>query len=87
MSTKCTTISFTKLNTFWTKFAIGTGSNEPTPKLSYKVALQKAGTPNTTAIEGQLLSKTFIISEENYQLQFNGLTSWNQAEESHSVSG
>lgn len=87
MSTRCTTVSLAKLNTFWTKFAIGTGSYEPVPQISYKVALQKAGTPNVTAVEGQLLNKTSIISEESYQLQFSGLLSWNQAEYSHSVSG
>jgi hypothetical protein len=87
MSTKCVALSFAKLSGFWTKYAIGTSSHEPVPQISYNIALQKAGTPNITAVQGQLLNKTSIVPEKSYQLQFNGLTSWNQAEESHSISG
>ena len=87
ISTKCASVPFAKLSAFWTKYAIGTSSNEPVPQISYKVALQKAGTPNVTAVEGQLLNATSIVPEESYQFQFNGLTSWNKAEDYHSVSG
>ena len=87
MSTKCATVSFAKLSAFWTRYAIGTTPNEPAPQMSYKVALQKAGTPNVTAVEGQLLNKTSIVPEKSYELQLNGLTSWNQAENNHSVAG
>jgi hypothetical protein len=87
ISIKCAAVSFAKLSAFWTKFAISTTPNEPIPQLSYKVALQEAGTPNVTAVEGEILSKTSIISEKSYKLQFNGLTSWNEAEKNHSISG
>lgn len=84
LSTKCESETYAELNAFWSRYTIGTTAPQPAPQLSYKVALQKAGTPNETASTGALLTETSLVPEDTYQFQVKELNSWNEAEDTHS---
>jgi hypothetical protein len=84
LSTKCESETYAELNSFWSRYTIGTTSPQPPPQLSYKVALQKAGTPNETVNTGTLLTEASLVPEDTYQFQVKELNSWNEAEDTHS---
>lgn len=84
LSTRCESEPVARLNAFWARYTIGTSSPEPSPQLSYKTALRKAGTPNETVNPGTLLAQTALVPDEVYQFQLKELESWNEAEDTHS---
>ena len=84
LSTKCDSETFLELSSFWSRFSVDSTSPLTAPQLSYKVALQKAGTPNVTAYPGTLLKQPSLVSNEAYEIQLNSLNSWNEAESTQS---
>jgi len=84
LSTKCKSESFPQLNSFWTRFSVSSTSPLTAPLLLYEVALKKAGTPNVTANPGTLLKQPSLVLDEAYEFQLNALSSWDEAENTHS---
>lgn len=88
MSTHCQDIAVWELEKYWRANVAGTQLNQPVPKASYQQALANITTePTDTLVIGEKLSKTMVISHEDYTSSYNAHGVFEKMEVTHETYG
>jgi hypothetical protein len=72
---------------WWSRYATGWSSKQPSPSIPMMTAISKGGIPNTTLIKGQMLTITTFISDDDFLETKSLVTSWNEAESYNNIFG
>ena len=88
MSTHCPDIAVWELEKYWRTNVAGTQLNQPVPKANYQQTLANITTaPTDTLIIGEVLNKTMIISNEDYEASYNAHGVFEKMEATHETYG
>ncbi|KAI8801093.1 ferric reductase-like protein transmembrane component 4 [Cladochytrium replicatum] len=87
ISTRCSELSPATIETYWEKNVAGTEDVQPNPKESYQRALAKVTVTPTVTFDGKVLNSTQLVAAADYEANWNALTAFEQAEDTHSRYG
>ncbi|KAJ3126200.1 hypothetical protein HK100_010391 [Physocladia obscura] len=87
ISTYCTDMTVSEIETFWEYQASFSGSNQPPIKESYQAALAAIKTTPELTFSGTVLNQTMIIDDSSYQPYWNALSVFQDGEVKHETYG
>jgi hypothetical protein len=84
ISVKCTDLSAWQIEKYWEDNIAGADAVQPDPKWTYQATLEKVtSAPTETAVSGELLNKTMLVSEVDYVGNWNAQDGFEHAEDVH----
>lgn len=90
MSTHCSGVADWKLEQYWVMNVAGIEPGQPDPKETYGTTLSRVVDEPTeiyAADGGDELNKTMLVAESDYDSEFRSLTTFGNAEDTHSRYG
>ncbi|KAJ4295254.1 hypothetical protein N0V90_007265 [Kalmusia sp. IMI 367209] len=84
ISTKCQGLAKWELEKYWKDNIPGTSAVQPDPKWTYQETLDRiTSPPNETVVGGDSLNRTMLVSEDDWQANWNAQDAFEEAEGKH----
>ncbi|RFU74983.1 ferric-chelate reductase fre2 [Trichoderma arundinaceum] len=85
VNSRCPDVPIATLETFWARDALGRKTEQPSPKISYQVALQAAmaSSPTRELNNSIILNYTAVVTDNQYIPNFNADSNFENAEVTH----
>jgi hypothetical protein len=86
MSEHCKDVPAWQLEKYWVMNVAGTSAIQPDPKVSYQEALaaaSKKGAPTQVVATGDALNRTSLVSQADYESNFEAQWAFENAEDTH----